>query len=244
VQPWNVALWAAFARLRFAIEADCDGRVLAARIDVRRYGRLLLKVLELTPRAPPRRPALPSLAAAAAAAALLLIAVVIPLPAQAGTARPSAAPIRTRVDTARPSPAPVMARVDTLRPSPAPVMAKVDTAWGPTPQKCKADGTTPVVSAGCAVPHAESRLFRGISLSRTQQDSSNAIDRHFLALHNRLNAQLLPVELHNDLVMELRAWQIAQKRALMTPAQLPRFEENAEALRRADERLIGHPVIR
>jgi beta-lactamase regulating signal transducer with metallopeptidase domain len=48
LQPWNVALWALFAGLRFALEADCDRRVLATTGDARRYGRLLVSVYERT----------------------------------------------------------------------------------------------------------------------------------------------------------------------------------------------------
>jgi hypothetical protein len=44
VQAWNAALWIAVARLRFAIEADCDARVLARSVDVRSYARLLIRV--------------------------------------------------------------------------------------------------------------------------------------------------------------------------------------------------------
>lgn len=44
VQPWNVALWAMFGRLRLAIEMDCDRRVLGQTADARRYGELLVLV--------------------------------------------------------------------------------------------------------------------------------------------------------------------------------------------------------
>lgn len=40
--PWNLALWSLARRLRFALEIDCDARVLAAGADPVRYGRLLL----------------------------------------------------------------------------------------------------------------------------------------------------------------------------------------------------------
>lgn len=40
--PWHVPLWWSWRRLRFAIEVDCDARVLRAYPDVRRYGELLL----------------------------------------------------------------------------------------------------------------------------------------------------------------------------------------------------------
>jgi hypothetical protein len=44
VQPWNLALWAMFARLRLAIEMDCDRRVLGTAAEARRYGELLVLV--------------------------------------------------------------------------------------------------------------------------------------------------------------------------------------------------------
>jgi beta-lactamase regulating signal transducer with metallopeptidase domain len=48
LSPWNVALWVMFARLRLAIEIDCDRRVLALCRDARRYGNLLVTVYERT----------------------------------------------------------------------------------------------------------------------------------------------------------------------------------------------------
>jgi hypothetical protein len=42
--PWNPALWWQLRRLRLAVEADCDGRVLAHGVPRRRYGILLLGV--------------------------------------------------------------------------------------------------------------------------------------------------------------------------------------------------------
>jgi beta-lactamase regulating signal transducer with metallopeptidase domain len=44
VLPWNVPLWWQWRRLRFAIEADCDARVLNAGMQVTAYGEALLKV--------------------------------------------------------------------------------------------------------------------------------------------------------------------------------------------------------
>ena len=47
LQPWNLPLWIAVARLRFALEADCDARVLQrSRCGAHRYGMLLLQVSE------------------------------------------------------------------------------------------------------------------------------------------------------------------------------------------------------
>jgi len=42
--PWNAALWIMAARLRTALELDCDARVLAAGADPHAYGELLLTV--------------------------------------------------------------------------------------------------------------------------------------------------------------------------------------------------------
>jgi hypothetical protein len=46
LQPWNIPLWFVFQRLRVAVEADCDARVLAKEADMRTYGELLLRVGE------------------------------------------------------------------------------------------------------------------------------------------------------------------------------------------------------
>jgi beta-lactamase regulating signal transducer with metallopeptidase domain len=46
--PWNVGIWGIFGRLRLAIEADCDARVLRTHVDAKSYGRLLLTVYERT----------------------------------------------------------------------------------------------------------------------------------------------------------------------------------------------------
>jgi len=42
--PWNIPLWWQLRRLRTAVEADCDGRVLRRGADIRTYGALLLEV--------------------------------------------------------------------------------------------------------------------------------------------------------------------------------------------------------
>ncbi|MEJ2677787.1 MAG: M56 family metallopeptidase, partial [Gemmatimonadota bacterium] len=42
--PWNPVLWWLLARLRLAIELDCDARVLRRETDARAYGTLLLEV--------------------------------------------------------------------------------------------------------------------------------------------------------------------------------------------------------
>ncbi len=42
--PWNPLMWWMLARLRLAIELDCDARVLRRETDARAYGTLLLEV--------------------------------------------------------------------------------------------------------------------------------------------------------------------------------------------------------
>jgi BlaR1 peptidase M56 len=42
--PWNLPLWWQFRRLRFALEVDCDARVLHTGADARAYGEVLLAV--------------------------------------------------------------------------------------------------------------------------------------------------------------------------------------------------------
>lgn len=42
--PWNPVVWWLLARLRLAIEVDCDARVLRAEHDARAYGTLLLEM--------------------------------------------------------------------------------------------------------------------------------------------------------------------------------------------------------
>ena len=44
--PWNLPLWWQLWRLRFAIEVDCDARVLKGGHDVSRYGQTLIMVGE------------------------------------------------------------------------------------------------------------------------------------------------------------------------------------------------------
>lgn len=44
VAPWNIALWWQFRRLRFALEADCDARVVRHGADAVEYSSALLSV--------------------------------------------------------------------------------------------------------------------------------------------------------------------------------------------------------
>ena len=44
--PWNLPLWWQLRRLRYAIEVDCDARVLAGGLDPAHYGETLITVGE------------------------------------------------------------------------------------------------------------------------------------------------------------------------------------------------------
>jgi beta-lactamase regulating signal transducer with metallopeptidase domain len=44
IAPWNLPLWWQLRRLRFAIEVDCDGRVLQSAVDPLAYGEMLLHI--------------------------------------------------------------------------------------------------------------------------------------------------------------------------------------------------------
>ena len=58
ISPWNPAVWWSLARLRLAVEGDCDRRVLARGTPARSYARLLLTVAAGSRRTPDPAPAL------------------------------------------------------------------------------------------------------------------------------------------------------------------------------------------
>ncbi len=58
LSPWNPAVWWLMARLRLAVEGDCDRRVLARATPARGYARLLLTVAAGCRRTPDPAPAL------------------------------------------------------------------------------------------------------------------------------------------------------------------------------------------
>lgn len=58
LSPWNPAVWWSLARLRLAVEGDCDRRVLARGASARSYARLLLTVAAGCQRTPKPVPAL------------------------------------------------------------------------------------------------------------------------------------------------------------------------------------------
>jgi bla regulator protein blaR1 len=46
LMPWNLPLWWQLRRLRYAIEVDCDARVLRSGVDIKHYGETLITVGE------------------------------------------------------------------------------------------------------------------------------------------------------------------------------------------------------
>lgn len=58
LSPWNPAVWWSLARLRLAVEGDCDRRVLARGTPARSYARLLLTVAAGSRHTPEPAPAL------------------------------------------------------------------------------------------------------------------------------------------------------------------------------------------
>ncbi len=110
--PWNVLLWWAFVRAKYAIEIDCDARVTRGSVDVRAYAQLLIdvggrvsrsfafpsfaespsalerRIIALT-RTPPRNAVVLSTALSGAAILLAIVACEIPRPAGPGEARKS-----------------------------------------------------------------------------------------------------------------------------------------------------------
>lgn len=44
IAPWNLPIWWQLRRLRFAMEVDCDARVLAGGAEARAYGQVLLSI--------------------------------------------------------------------------------------------------------------------------------------------------------------------------------------------------------
>jgi bla regulator protein BlaR1 len=60
LMPWNPLLWWQAGRLRLAIEADCDARVLRRGVRPSEYARLLLHIAERTVTVPRLAPALVS----------------------------------------------------------------------------------------------------------------------------------------------------------------------------------------
>lgn len=105
VQPWNAGMWFLFERLRFAIEVDCDRRVIKRSFDLRTYGELLVDIGErMLPGAAPvvalsephshldrrittmttgpaSRPVLRTIVGSATASVLLIAACQVPRPA-------------------------------------------------------------------------------------------------------------------------------------------------------------------
>ncbi len=88
LMPWNPALWFMLARLRLAVELDCDGRVLRAGAPKRSYGQLLI---ELSQHRSSLTPAMPGFSHSTSHLERRLLAM---------TARPSRSPLPARVASA------------------------------------------------------------------------------------------------------------------------------------------------
>lgn len=134
--PWNLPLWWMARRLRFAIELDCDARVLRQRPDCAAYGSLLIDVSERTlggaiPIAALAEPVslverriramtarLPRFAVVRGIAASLIAATLV-IVACAGP-HPEGAPAPTPMPTALPTP-PVAAEPPVGSPAPRPL---------------------------------------------------------------------------------------------------------------------------
>ena len=85
LMPWNPAMWFMLARLRLAVELDCDRRVLRAGAGMRSYGQLLI---ELSQHRSILTPAMPAFSHSASHLERRLLAI---------TARPSRPSLPARV---------------------------------------------------------------------------------------------------------------------------------------------------
>ena len=102
---------------------------------------------------------------------------------------------------------------------------------------------------GTAQPSCErgsrptSRLYEGIEMTQAQQEASAAITARYRPLYGELQAERqanrLTLPVYQAQFLSLRARERAEKRKLMTPEQLPRFDANVEFLRKSDEQLMS-----
>ena len=86
-------------------------------------------------------------------------------------------------------------------------------------------------------PVVRSRLFDGIELTEAQQAAVDSLTLRYRALNAALQRENLPVDAHNAQFKALRAREVVDKRKVMTAAQRPRFDANADSLRMRDEQL-------
>lgn len=59
IMPWNPAMWYAVARLRLAVEIDCDRRVIRRGVPTNSYGALLIDLSAIPPTVSAAMPAFP-----------------------------------------------------------------------------------------------------------------------------------------------------------------------------------------
>jgi Spy/CpxP family protein refolding chaperone len=96
----------------------------------------------------------------------------------------------------------------------------------------------------CAdVPRPPSLLFSGIELTKAQQEAIDAIAARYRPLYSELRDQRqgerLTLPAYQAQFLGLRARERAEKRKLLSPDQLPRFDANADSVRKVDERLLA-----
>lgn len=82
-----------------------------------------------------------------------------------------------------------------------------------------------------------SSLFDGMQLTKAQQDSIDAITRHYLRLYDALNKENGDVHISQRQFLALREKSRLDRRAVLTPAQQKLFDPRAAAQRADDERI-------
>ncbi|MDB4878430.1 MAG: peptidase BlaR1 [Gemmatimonadetes bacterium] len=197
LQPWNLALWAVFARFRLALEADCDRRVLGITGDVRRYGTLLVEVCaRTTPSAAPHlafverasnlerrirhmthRPRLRSVAGASAVLAATVLSTA---------AWTVSAPVRRAPAVSRAGRAPLSERPRVWQLQPVVTVAprtseRVATVGDSTPIVEPSSRPTPMLAAGPGRCMHDGRLA-GPGFEEAVQGSGCAIDGEMVVL--------------------------------------------------------------
>jgi len=114
--------------------------------------------------------------------------------------------------------------------------ASAQAAPAPEPTIDCGPGTS---NPNCDALRVRSQLFDGITLTKAQEDSAEAITRRYRAIHQQLRAERLPVAAYNAQLLGLMAREAAEKRKLVAPEQLSRFDANAEALRKRNRELLA-----
>lgn len=80
-------------------------------------------------------------------------------------------------------------------------------------------------------------LFDGIQLTKSQQDTIDALTRRDIKLFNAINAEKSGIRIRQRQFLAVREKSRREKRALLTPAQWPAYDKNAAAQKATDERI-------